>query len=305
MLFAILTLLTFGVQNLACKEYGRRFPATMYSQCVMVVVSQIVVVAIMAILGGAQMMPLRGFMLAALFGLMFVQTLTSMTMTLSLGHMGISLLIQNSSLVVPVIYGMILWNEKMSVSKGIGIACVLAMLVLSAGDLSTPDGNAPVSKANKGRWLLYLSLAFIGDSVLAILQGTMSRECANISSVTFTFWTSAFSVLFAAIMVVYFRIRGCGALLPAWKGSAWFAMLCGAIGAGTAGGNCFTIIAGGNAYAQPLLRAIPSTVLFPMRSGGLVLIMWALGIWIYKEKVSRRGIWMLIIGLTGLVLLNL
>lgn len=305
MLFAILTLLTFGIQNLGCKEYGRRFPDTMYSQSVMTAASQIIVVVIMAALGGARMMPAQGFILAALFGLMFVVTLSTMTLALSLGHMGVTLLIQNSSLIVPVIYGMLVWNEQMTVPKGIGIACVLLMLVLSAGDLSAKDGESSAPGANKGRWLICLALAFIGDSVLAILQGTVSRECASLSPVTFTFWTSVFSVLFAALLTVWFRLRGCGGLLPDRKSRVSFGLICAAIGAGTAGGNCFTIMAGGNAYTEPFLRAIPSTVLFPMRSGGLVLMMWALGILIYREKVSRRGIWMLIVGLAGLVLLNL
>jgi len=37
----------------------------------------------------------------------------------------------------------------------------------------------------------------------------------------------------------------------------------------------------------------------------LVLVMWLVGIVLYKEKVTRRGLIMLATGLLGLVLINL
>ena len=75
-----------------------------------------------------------------------------------------------------------------------------------------------------------------------------------------------------------------------------FAACCAGIGLGTAGGNCFSIMA---------LTVLPGIVLFPLRQGGLVLLMWVIGAVLYREKVKRTGWLMLALGLAGLVLLNL
>ena len=50
---------------------------------------------------------------------------------------------------------------------------------------------------------------------------------------------------------------------------------------------------------------IDSVVLFPLRQGGLVLLMWAVGALFYREKVRRTGWLMLAFGLVGMVLLSI
>jgi glucose uptake protein GlcU len=68
------------------------------------------------------------------------------------------------------------------------------------------------------------------------------------------------------------------------------------IGVGTAGGNSFSILA---------LTQLPGLVFFPLRQRGLVLVMWLVGILLYKEKVTKRGLIMLATGMMGLILINL
>lgn len=295
MLFAILAILSFALQNTCCKEYGNRYPNTVHAQAVMIFVSLSVVAAIMAALGGAQPLTPRGYLLALAFGVAFVVTLASMTIAMNCGHMGITLLIQNSSLLIPTVFGVLVWHEVLTPLKILGIALILALLGLSAGDGEAVAGN--VKNWNRKRWLLITMTAFLGDGALSILQGLMSRECATISSVNFTFWTSVFSVAVCAVLLVYYRMRG--QRLPkavGWREPAIFSGLCAGIGAGTAGGNCFSILAP---------TQLPGVVFFPLRQGGLVLVMWFVGVLLYREKVNRRGLIMLAVGLLGLVLLNL
>lgn len=295
MLYAILGILAFALQNTCCKEYGNRYPGTVYAQSVMTVLSLVVVVAIMAALGGVQALTPQGYLIAFLFGVFFVLTLTTMTMAMNSGHMGITLLIQNSSLMVPTIFGMVAWGEKMTMFKGLGILFILALLVLSAGDNTTAAGS--MKNWNKKRWLLLTGLAFFGDGILGILQGMMSRASAETSSNTFTFWTSIFSIIVAGLVYLFFRLRGENVKLTRDKRDALaFTGLIAGIGVGTAGGNSFSILA---------LTQLPGLVFFPLRQGGLVLVMWLVGIVLYKEKVTRRGLIMLATGLLGLVLINI
>ena len=295
MLYAILGILAFALQNICCKEYGTRYPGTVYAQSVMTVLSLVVVVAIMALLGGVQALTPEGYLIAFLFGIFFVLTLTTMTLAMNSGHLGITLLIQNSSLMVPTIYGMIAWGEKMTIFKGLGILFILALLALSAGDDTTAAGS--MKNWNKKKWKLLTGLAFFGDGILGILQGMMSRASADNSSNTFTFWTRIFSIIVAGGLYIFFRMRGENVKLTRDKRDmAMFGGLIAGIGVGTAGGNSFSILA---------LTQLPGLVFFPLRQGGLDLVMWLVGILLYKEKVTRRGLTMLATGLLGLILINL
>lgn len=295
MLFAILAILSFALQNTCCKEYGNRYPNTLYAQSVMIFVSLTIVAGIMAALGGAQPLTPGGYLLALAFGVAFVVTLAGMTIAMNCGHMGITLLIQNSSLLIPAVYGVLVWHEQLTVFKALGIAFILALLALSAGDGDAAAGN--VKNWNRKRWLIITAVAFLGDGVLAILQGMMSRECATTSSVNFTFWTSVFSVAVSALLIAFYRLRGRSEkLVRSRRDLAAFSGLCAGIGVGTAGGNCFSILA---------LTQLPSVVLFPLRQGGLVLVMWMVGVLLYREKVNRRGLVMLAVGLIGLILINI
>lgn len=295
MLFAILAILSFALQNTCCKEYGNRYPNTVYAQAVMIFVSLSVVAAIMAAMGGAQPLTPRGYLLALAFGVAFVVTLAGMTIAMNSGHMGITLLIQNSSLLIPTVFGVLVWHERLTPVKVLGIALILALLGLSAGDGDAMAGN--VKNWNRKRWIIVTMIAFLGDGVLSILQGMMSRECATTSSVNFTFWTSVFSVAVSALLIAFYRLRRPqpGRIVSRRELTA-FSGLCAGIGVGTAGGNCFSILAP---------TRLPGVVFFPLRQGGLVLVMWVVGVLLYREKVSRRGLVMLAVGLLGLVLLNI
>lgn len=293
MIFALLAILSFALQNLCCKEFGRRFPGTVPVQAAMIAVSTLIVTALMAALGGARPLAAGEWGIAAAFGLWFVVTMASMTLAMRYGPMGVTVLIQNASLIVPTLYSVLFRHERFTAAKAVGAACILVMLALSAlGDASAAD-DAARRQWDRRKWVLFTALAFIGDSVLSILQGSMADSAAD--SVTFTFWTSLFSMGFALALLAA-TLRGSGAL-PALRGRAGtFGLCCAGIGAGTAGGNCMSIVA---------LTCLPGIVLFPLRQGGLVLLMWVVGAVVYREKVSRSGWLMLLFGLAGLVLLNL
>lgn len=297
MVQTLLAILSFGVQNLCCKEYGRRYPGTLYSQSLMIAVITPIVAAIMAVLGGVRPLTPKGYLIAAVFGLFFVMTLAAMTLAMNYGHMGITLLIQNTSLMVPILYGVLFWGERLTVVKGIGIALVLVLLTMSSGADTAPADDELRKNWNRRKWVILTALSFIGDSALGILQGMMSRECATTDPITFTFWTSVFSMAAAAALVLWCAARGSSVrLLKDPAARKWFAVLCAGIGAGTAGGNSFSIAA---------LTSVSGVVMFPVRSGSLVLLMWVLGVLLYHEKLTRRGLVMLAAGLTGIVLLNL
>lgn len=296
MIFCLLAIAGFAVQNLGVKEYGKRFPETAYTQLVMLTIATFLVAVIMAALGGIKPLNAQGYLITLLFGAFFVMTIAAMTQSMNSGPLGLTVLVQNSSLLVPVLFGALVWKEALTPLRVIGIVFVLILLALSARTGVDENGSA---NYDRRKWIFFTGLSFIGNSGLSIFQGLMSRASADTDAITFTFWTSVFSVLVAVAGVIFLRTRGASVRLigkSAEDGKAAFTLCNLAIGVGTAGGNCFTILA---------LATVPAVVLFPVRMGGLVLLMWALGTILYREKITRTGILMLIIGLIGIVLLNL
>lgn len=294
MLFAILCIITFLIQNLCCKEYGRRFPESIAMQSAMTAVSTLVIALIMLPISGLRLLQAGEWGIAIAFGFWFVVTLASMTLAMNYGHMGITLLIQNSSLIVPTLYSMLVWRERLTAIKAVGIACVLAMLALSSKGSGESADEAIRRRWNRRLWILFTLLAFTGDSLLSILQGSMAKS--DTSPATFTLWTSLCSTAFAAILFAVASRRNRAALPYLRRHARAFWLSCAAIGLSTAGGNCFSILA---------LARLPGTVLYPLRQGALVLLMWVLGVLLYREKANRSGWLMLVLGLAGLVLLSI
>lgn len=294
MIYCILATLAFTLQNVCCKEYGKRFPNTTHSQMQMILLSSVIVTVIMALTGGMKLLNPVGYLITFGFGLAFVITLASMTIAMNCGHLGLTVLIQNSSLLVPVIFGVAVWHESLTAMKVAGIVCVFIPLILSSFTGSDPGSGNP--GWNKRKWLFFTALAFLGDSTLAILQGVMSRACATTDSVTFTFWTSLFSAIIALAVLLLFTLRSGAPLFASVRPRRAFSLTIGGIGIGTAGGNCFTIAA---------LTVMPSSILFPISKCGLLLLIWLIDIIVYREKATPVGWIMFILGLIGIALLSI
>ena len=224
MVFAVICIVSFVIQNLCCKEYGSRFPDTIAAQSAMIVVSASIMTAIMAMVSGVRFLNGGEWIISVSFGFWFVVTLASMTLAMNYGHMGITLLIQNASLIVPTLYSLIVWRERLTAAKAVGIFFVPTMLALSTKDGSASADEKTQRRWNRRLWVIFTLLAFVGDSLLSVLQGSMAMSQTD--PVVFTFWTSAFSAGFAALLFIAAN-HGRGNALPSIKANAKaFWLLC-------------------------------------------------------------------------------
>jgi drug/metabolite transporter (DMT)-like permease len=287
MLAAIFASLSFALQNLACKEYGKRFPTGLAGLCLLNLPAMAIVCALMSLRGGAAAVSPAVFLTAALFGAMFIATFFLMIAAMAAGPLGITTLIVNVSMLIPAVVGLIFWNETLTISKGVGIVLILLLLALTA--LHTRD-NTQASM----RWLLLSISAFIGNGSLSLLQHTMSLSFPGVSAAVFTFWASAVSGLICLAILAWLRLRG--SRVTQWTGSRLPLALCSlGVGLGTAGGNFFSIVA---------LAAVPAFIMFPLRQGLLVLTMWLAGVVLYGEKLQYKNLLAPILGFCGLILLS-
>lgn len=286
MLYTLLATISFALQNYACKEFGRRFSQNLAGLALMNLLALSLVCMLMAALGGAQIIAAGALWTALLFGVGFVATIFLIMESMATGPLGLSVLIINASLLIPALWGLFFWRETLTWIKAAGIALILLLLWLTAAGGQTAQRSR--------RWLGVTLGAFLFDGLLGILQHDMAAYPA-ISSAALTFWTSLFSAAVCALILLICRLRG-QRLAPFITRPLPLLACSAGVGLGTAGGNLYSILA---------LTVIPGIVMFPLRQGLLVLLMWALGILLYREQVGRRGWLILLSGLAGLILVSI
>jgi len=132
MSMALLSTLFLSLQLLSNKEYGRRFPTRLAGGALMNAVALALVSGAVALLGDMESLPGPAILLAACFGIVFAVTVLLILKSFETGSLGMSSLIINSSLLISIVGGVLLWGEALSAEKGIGIVLILLLLVLSA-----------------------------------------------------------------------------------------------------------------------------------------------------------------------------
>lgn len=285
--YTALAILAFALQNMACKGYTKANGTGPRGLAWLTMLSMLMICIVLGATGTIRSMPTGAWWLCAAFGLCFVATFLSMNLAMARGPLGHTVLLVNSSMLIPVAAGLLIWHETLTLAKGAGILLVVAVLYLSAR-----PGSSNTWRGSIG-WLLLSLGAMLGNGVLALLQRAMAADFPGVTAGTFTLWSSAVSAIACVPVLVAEALTKrhendvpVRAILPYALG----------IGLGTAGGNSLTVLA---------LTALPSVVLFPVRQGGLILLMWLLGLLVYGEKPDRRGILTLVLGLAGIVLLSI
>lgn len=289
MQYVFTSVLAFIVQNLSNKEFSRRFPCRFHGLLLFNAVALTFCAIALAVTGGAGMLSAPALLLALLFAVSFDITVMLIVVAMSMGPMGTTVLIINMSMMLPVIAGIIWWGESPNLTKLIGIACMLAVLILSA------MGNKGDSKRGSVKWLIISIVTMILNGILSIQQKVFTSYCPNESAVTFSLAAFAMASLLCWVAALIFKMRG--ADFGPWLKKKRELSLCAlGVGLGTAGGNAFNMLA---------LTVLPAIVTFPLIQGSVVVSIWALSVFIYHDKVNLPGVLSLIAGIAGIVLLSI
>ena len=293
MIFTLFSTIMFVVQNIAMKEYGRRYPSGIAGTLLFNAAQLLVVCVLTAILGGCTAIPFGAFLLAALFGICLSGTLIAITQSYACGSTGLTALIANASLLIPSVFSVIYWKEPFSVWKAAAIALILVMLAMT----SLEGGKG--EKLSK-KWYLYILPGFVLNGTISVIQkfyttGYPAARFPACTETAFSFYSALCAAVCCLIGVLVCRMGGTR-LAPFCEKPARFTLISAATGIGTTGGTVLTMYA--------LSAGMPATVLFPVRQGLLVLIMWVFGLLRYKEKLTKKGLLILLVGLAGIVLIN-
>ena len=223
-------------------------------------------------------------LLAFIYSVLLIVAQWFYTLALSRGKVGISATVYSLGFVLPTLSGVLFFDESLGVVNALGIAAVLPTVIIS--------GLKPrkmVENKDNGTYIAPLIAAMLASGGLGIVQKVQQSSAAAAERDVFLFL--AFSISALISLAAYLAAKKSDTALIPRKGL--FAALIGI---------CFALC---NILNTTLAGRLPSAVFFPLLNVGSILFSLALGIVLYREKVTRRDAVILALGALAIVLINL
>ena len=223
---------------------------------------------------------LQGWSIAGhgvILGIIFVTIFRVMALTTQQYGVSTASVASKMSLVIPVLFALVMYNEPLSWQLAIGVilACAAVYLTSKKGGITTRWGWLPA--------VLFLGSGTI-DTYLKWLQQRFFQAEINL-------YLACLIFLFAGIASwPVFQRR----LLGPYSGQTWFyGILLGIVNLGSI------------AFLLFAFREIPnSSVVFPVNHTGIVLFSTLLGWMIFREKLSRVNLLGIVLAIASIVLLK-
>lgn len=219
---------------------------------------------------------------AVVFGISYVMSGIFGLKAIAVGSLSLTSLVINCALVLPTFYGLIFWNETGSVPLYAGILLLIIALIL----VNKTSVTTPVT----GKWLLYVAISFLGNGMCSISQNAQQKALDGAGKNELMILALTIVILASSILALIKerdQIK-----LYVKKGMT----------TGLLGGVSNGVV---NLMVMYLVGRLPASVVFPMISGGSIVLTYIVSRVFYKEKLSRRQTIGFLLGLLSIVLLNL
>ncbi len=289
MIYVLLAVVFFFLQNVVNKEFAARFKSTLPGLALFDGIALNLASLTLIFFGGASLLPTGQLILAAAFGMLFVLTVFLIVITMSQGPMGMSSLLINMSMIIPVTGGILIWGEELTVIKFVGILCMMAVLALSGLN------ERGKGKDSNLRWFALAIVTMVFNGTLSLMQKALTANFTEPNATAFNCWAFAIGGALCWIIVLVLKLKGTS--FSDWTAKPKQLLLCSlGMGWGTVGGNMFNVLA---------LTVLPAVAAFPLVQGSVILSVMVGSMVLYKEKLGKLGFLALILGIGGIVLLNL
>jgi uncharacterized membrane protein len=200
------------------------------------------------------------------------------------GPVSITVLIVNSSMLVQILFSWLFYNEEMSVTRIIGIVLICGVLYFAA-DIVKGDRV-------RLRWILLSAVAFLMNNVLSLTTKIYTNSFSSTNQSAFVTVSYLSAAVFSVLILVFFQARGENCI---GKMNRKF------IGTAAAAGVVLGLFQLTYTYSN---RVVEGTLLFPMYNGGSTLLITLASTLIFREKLSKRQIFSLTLGIIAIVLMS-
>jgi len=287
--FFISAIVFFAIQNIFFKLFSQYFMKNLASFFLFNTISSSILVGIIFILyPNPQSVETPSVLLGVLFGLAYIGAILLYMKAMECGPTSYTALIYSFGLLIPILFGLVLWKEKINLLQIIGM--ILLFLTFYLGSNST---NASHQKVNLKWVFLIIGAAILNGSIMVLFKeqqiltpGRGIHEFLMIAYVT----SSLLSLL------LFLRYRFIAKENIKHLNNKRFILIVLVTGVVTAGGSLV------NLY---LCKVVSAVILFPILNGGIVLFVSLVSFTMFKEKFGIKNATSIILGIGALFLLSI
>ena len=223
--------------------------------------------------------------LGLLFAVSFISGMFFYMKAMENGPLGISFLFFSSGMLLPIAFGIIVYNEPAPLHKFIGLVLLFIAFYVSVHG----KGDGKMSK----KWLVYILLGSISNGIIgiAIKLGRLVVSEHALSEFLFLGFGQAaiISLTIGVFLILKYKMQ-----LSHFRALPFALVVLGAA-ITTAGGNYMMLLLSFN---------VSALVQFPVVNGSLVITSIISSRFVYKERVTRQHVVAIVVGLVAIVLLS-
>lgn len=209
-------------------------------------------------------------------------------LAMSMGSMSFSVLFTYLSMIIPTLFGIIYYKQPISTLQLIGLVLMILTFILSI-DLKSGSGVTI-------KWLIVVFANFVAWGLVGVCQQLHQNSIYAHELKTFLLWSFTFSAIMFGIVYLVTKKKSRQKESSAFKlktKSSVLAMLTGAV------------IGAVNIINLYLSGKMPGVVFFPIVNGGVIILSGIAAISIFKERLSRKQLIDLILGILSVCFLGI
>lgn len=215
------------------------------------------------------------FLYSILYGLFLTMSMHFGFLALSTGAMALTGMVAAMSLLIPLFWGLLFWEETLVITAIIGIV----LLLFAIGFICSPR-KEKISR----KWVFYSLMTLLCNGFCSVVQKYHQRDFPGYFQVEFMLYAMITATVILLIFLLLrkqipYRLTGLGSLSGTMNGLANFIVL--------------------------LLAATENaSSLFPLISAGNVMTAYLTGLFFFHEKIRPHQILGLLAGAAGIILLK-
>lgn len=229
-------------------------------------------------------MPSRQTLLyAVIYAALLVLAQWLYTVALGGGNAALCATVYSMGFILPTLSGAVFWAEAFTAPDFLGVACAAAAIIFA--------GEAPEKeKRPESRWFLPLFVAMLASGGLGIMQKLQQKSGAADEKTIF--------LLIAFLLAAAFSFAWSRFVPGDKNASPGIKFFLAAAGVGAAFGSC-------NLLNTALAGMLPRAVFFPVLNIGVILLTMLCDIAIFRERMGRKELFVLIFGVLSILFLNI
>lgn len=285
----ILSLLSCGIlRNEFCKKELAGNSDLYVFNTVNSVLSAITLAIVAAVSGSLCVPSMYTLLMGTVFGMATGLCAILCMIALESGPLSYTNVIVSCAMVIPALSGLVLYGEPVSTWQYVGIALMIVSFICAV------DGDNGSSGASL-KWLLLCLGAFICSGSVGVMQKLHQNSVHKEELGVFLVTAFVVSALFSLGMTLWFNLkRGERITVLSGKKFKKFAIISFISGVG------FALVNQINMYLAGVMDAI---IFYPVVNGASMILTTAAGIFLWKEKLSKRQWFGLIMGGIAILLL--